>query len=39
MLREVSGCDFVFLPREDLLTFEELTPLPRTPAYRVVLLE
>jgi hypothetical protein len=27
--REVFGPDFVFLPREDLLTFEELTRLAR----------
>jgi GTP 3',8-cyclase len=29
MPREVFGRDFVFLPREDLLTFEELTRLAR----------
>ena len=29
MPREVFGRDFVFLPREDLLTFEELTRLTR----------
>ena len=29
MPRDVSGRDFVFLPREDLLTFGELTRLAR----------
>src|ERR1700726_3509481 len=29
MPREIFGRDFVFLPREDLLTFEELTRLAR----------
>ena len=29
MPREVFGRDFVFLPREQLLTFEELTRLAR----------